>query len=206
MGTITTKYSIGDVVFKAAMLTKKMQRDCPDCMGSRKWKALSPAGREYDFECPRCAGSPYNRDLSLEYQQYVPRVDRLTVGSLRADSSAEDEGERVQYMCQETGIGSGTIHYEKTLFATDTEAMAAATAMAATANVETKWIADLYAKTLSLSDYQLSDAVKKGAERDMTNTRVRTQMLFEDLNDCQTMEEVRERLERGLKDRAEEAA
>lgn len=200
MGTITTKYSIGDTVFKATMHTKKMQRDCPDCMGSRKWKALSPAGREYDFACPRCNNSPYNRDLSLEYQQYIPIVERLTVGSLRADSSAEDEGERVQYMCRETGIGSGAIHYEKALFATDIEAMAAATAMAATANVETKWIADLYNKTLELSNYQLSDAVKKAAEDRESTRRVRIQMLFEDLHDCETIEEVRDRLERGLKE------
>jgi len=44
-----------------------------------------------------------------------PEVRSLTIGSVRVDTAAK-ESERISYMCEETGIGSGAIFYEHDLF------------------------------------------------------------------------------------------
>ena len=51
---IQTKFSIGDVVYFADTIIETKMHDCPDCLGTRKWKAISPAETEYTFDCPRC--------------------------------------------------------------------------------------------------------------------------------------------------------
>lgn len=159
MAAFETKFSIGDVVYRASIATVTKQHPCPDCKGSRKWKAISPAGSEYDFTCPRCSSSyQSNRDLSLSYAQCEPSINCLTIGSVRVDTH-ERKGN--QYMCLETGVGSGNIYYESDLFHTEDEALKAAKQKAAVANVEVEWVAKLYDKTLSLSDYELTSAERE---------------------------------------------
>lgn len=36
---IETKFSIGDVVYYATTTTETKEHECPDCLGTRKWKA-----------------------------------------------------------------------------------------------------------------------------------------------------------------------
>lgn len=199
MGTIVTKYSVGDTVFHAWTGQTTKQHPCPDCKGAREWKAVSPAGREYSFRCPRCTGVLNNRSLSLSYQAHVPSVRKLTIGSIEARTVARWGGDDlVSYMCEETGVGSGTTYRETDLHPTHEEATAAAQAKADLANSTTDWIVKQYDETLSLSEYQISDATKKAAEDADRTRRVRVDMLFDDLRGCETIEEVQERLERGL--------
>ncbi|MBZ9894204.1 hypothetical protein LB545_07585 [Mesorhizobium sp. BR1-1-6] len=162
MATITTKYSVGDTVYRAGTTSERKRHPCPDCMGSHKWKAISPAGSEYEFSCPRCSAQ-YNsdRDLTLDYSAYVPSVERLTIGSIQVNTApmSYDTGNR--YMCLETGVGSGSVYNEKDLFETEEAATVAAQALADGQNTTVDWVVKLYNKSLKISDYQLENAALK---------------------------------------------
>jgi hypothetical protein len=165
MATITTKYSVGDIVYRAGTVAERKQHPCPDCKGLRKWKATSPGGGEYEFGCPRCSAS-YNsdRDLTLDYSAYVPSVQLLTIGSIQVNTApmSYDTGNR--YMCRETGVGSGSVYNEDDLFETEDAATIAAQAMADGQNTTVDWIVKLYDKSLKISDYQLESAALKLAK------------------------------------------
>lgn len=165
MATIETKYGVGDVVFHAGTTTEAKQHPCPDCHNTRKWSALSPAGNEYTFACPRCTASySHHNNLSLKYTASVPHVVRLTIGSVRYNSHPGSYDHGAQYMCVETGVGGGSIYSEANLFTTHDEAMAAATAKAATANATVPYIVEAYNRSLEISDYQLENALLKKAK------------------------------------------
>lgn len=172
MAIITTKYSVGDVVYHAGTTTARKPHPCPDCKGERKWKAISPAGSEYEFSCPRCAASyQSNRELSLDYTAHVPNVTRLTIGSVQFNSASGGWDAGARYMCRETGVGSGTVYAEDKLFSTEEEARQAAETFATVANTETPWVTKLYDKTLELSDYQLEGALLKVAKDEQSKAR-----------------------------------
>lgn len=180
MAVIETKYSIGDVVWHARTSPERKQHPCPDCNGTRKWKATSPAGNEYDFACPRCTARYQSNDvLSLDYTASVGTVQKLTIGSVRHDSHKFGGGSETQYMCVETGVGSGNLYNEDRLFPSEQEARAAAQAMADESNKTTDWIVKLYNKTLELSDYQLENALIKEAK----DAKSRAGSLLWNLND-----------------------
>jgi hypothetical protein len=170
MATITTAYSVGDVVYHAGTATERKQHPCPDCKGERQWKAISPAGEEYTFSCPRCAASYRSFDgISLDYTAHVPCVSKLTVGSVRYESAGSRPG--AQYMCLETGVGSGRVYNEADLYETEDAATGAADMLARLANTETEWVAKLYDKTLTISDYQLSSALLRVAKDEQSRAR-----------------------------------
>lgn len=195
MATITTKFSIGDTVYSARLTTQGKQHPCPDCLGAHKWTAKSPAGREYEFSCPRCGGGyQHDRDLSLNYSVFVPSIDRLTIGQVRAEHGSC--AEKTQYMCHETGIGSGTLHSEDDLFATESEAFEAATVKAKIANAETSWVVEQYNKSLMVSGYQLSDATVKVEEDRLSKIRITLNYLVDDLRGCSSIEEVQREIDK----------
>lgn len=165
MAVIETKYSVGDVVYCAGTTTTRKQHPCPDCLGERKWRAVSPAGTEYDFACPRCSAS-YNsdRDLTLDYTAHVPSVRRLTIGSVQFNSANGSWDSGARYMCRETGVGSGSVYDEARLFETEADALAASELMAKDADKSLEWCAKQYDKALSVSDYQLEHAMMKEAK------------------------------------------
>lgn len=165
MATITTKYSIGDVVYFAGTVTAAKQHPCPDCKGEKKWKAVSPAGNEYDFACPRCTARYLsNHNLSLNYTAHVPRIRRLTIGSVQFNSNPGSYDPGARYMCQETGIGSGSVYDEAKLFETEAGASVAAQAMANLANLTPGSFLDTFNTSLEISDYQLENAALKNAK------------------------------------------
>lgn len=194
MATITTKFSIGDVVFRAGTTTTKKQHPCPDCLGSRVWKATSPAGRDYSFGCPRCTAVFYaDNDLRIDYTAHVPHVAQLTIGQLRTET---DHSNRVQYMCRETGIGGGSIYDESSLFSTEKEALEQAEVMAALSNSSVEWIAKQYDKSLQFADYQLADAKAKLAEDRFKSISGRLSYVLDDIREAISLEEVQRVIEK----------
>lgn len=189
MATITTKYDIGDTVWYANITTETKQHDCPDCLGSREWSCTSPAGGTFPVPCPRCSAQYQSSDaLNLKYSVWTPTARRLTIGSVRVDTS--DEGH--QYMCRETGVGSGSIYRENTLFETEAEALASASAKAAANNADaTGWVAKQYDKTVKLSDYQLKDAEMEAAKSRSSSALRAVSYLLEDLDEAVTLDDVR---------------
>lgn len=201
---LETKFSIGDVVFSATTTSTAKQHPCPDCRGARKWKAISPAGGEYEFGCPRCAGRFHGEHkLNLNYHSFDPAVHVRTIGSVRLNTAARDGDDPVEYMCHETGVGSGTSYQQRNLFATREEADQVAALKAAAQNKTTPWVVEQYAESLDLCDYQMESAALKIGRDYLIKTNTDVRMLFEDLRDCEDMDAIRVRLEEGFKPRTE---
>ena len=108
MATITTKYEIGQTVWHPYAVVRNDPATCPDCCGTGTWQALLPCGRGEIIECTTCEARGAVPETAIRGV-----VRRLTVGSI-----GFRDGE-VQYMCQETGVGSGTIYTESTLAETE---------------------------------------------------------------------------------------
>lgn len=191
MATIETKFGMGDVVWHAATTTEVKSHPCPDCLGSREWEARSPAGGVFKVACPRCGrGYQSNRALNLSYSVHAPYVRRLTIGLVRANAGG-DRGH--EYMCAETGIGSGSLYYEDRLFATEAEALAHATSMAAMANADANgWVAKQYSETVEFADYQLKDAEIASTQSASRRFGDRIRTLLGDLDDAANLDDVRE--------------
>lgn len=193
MADLKTKFSIGEKVHFAGTHMVQKKHPCPDCKGSRKWQAESPAGGKYEFSCPRCSERYLSeQSLSLAYSQFDPYSRELTIGSVRVDT-ADDKP--IVYMCVETGVGSGSIYREDDLFASEDEAMKAAKIKADLQNATNSWVVKQFDKTLSLSDYQLENALIKMTKDTKYRHEAKLGMLFDDLRDCETIEDVKRVLE-----------
>lgn len=124
------KYSLGAQVFSFSVHQSSQQLPCPDCRDTKQWTVMTPAGESFTVSCQRC-GRHYSSDLptSLYRQTWTPMVRALTIGQIKIETpqvSSWDQDD-VHYMCNETGIGSGNVYGESTLFATEAEALARAT-------------------------------------------------------------------------------
>jgi hypothetical protein len=199
MATITTKYSVGDTVYYASTMVDRKRHPCPDCQGSKKWKAVSPAGTEYEFSCPRCSAS-FNsyRDLMLDYSAHVPLVSKLTIGSIQVNTAVGSYDAGNRYMCLETGVGSGSIYDEARLFLSEEEAHAAAAAQAADQNSTSEWIVKLYDKALKISDYELESAALKNAKDEKSKASFMLWNLgdlFEKIDEASDKDEILECIE-----------
>jgi hypothetical protein len=122
------KYKIGDVVWRGRVFQKEMTLPCPDCLNTGTWKVTTPGGSELEADCQRCRGHWQQRGVpSLKDFTFEVVVERLTIGSVRIDTADRDD-HPVSYMCRETGVGSGSIHYENMLHPSEEEARAQAQA------------------------------------------------------------------------------
>ena len=120
----TPKYNIGDKVWLAYIESTMARHPCPDCLGTHKWAVKTPAGVDLTCECPRCSSYPprtvAGKEVSpLTYRKWEGHVRELTIGSVRIDTNDDNP---VQYMCVQTGVGSGNIWYESKLFEFQCEA------------------------------------------------------------------------------------
>lgn len=125
----TPKFAIGDIIYVPHCQDGGEYLDCPDCLGAGAWPVVSPAGEAHEVSCPTCASLWGKGTGKLKFYRSEPVVRKLTVGSVRIDTAAK-EGERVSYMCGETGIGSGNIYYEDRCCANEGDAMAFAQQLA----------------------------------------------------------------------------
>lgn len=122
------KFAMGQTVYLPGAESAVEHLLCPDCLDTRQWKVITPAGTEMETVCQRCSGFSLIGDLPKpERRIYKPIVTKLTIGQI--DTSTQPfygDGDLVRYMCTETGVGSGSIYNESRLFASPEEAMAAA--------------------------------------------------------------------------------
>lgn len=113
------KYAIGQQVYSAKAEYMPVEHECPDCLGSGKWNVTTPAGETFETRCATCSCGYYSSGRIKEWKD-CPLVQLVTIATVRIDSG--DSEHPVEYMCHETGVGSGTIHHEERLFASETEA------------------------------------------------------------------------------------
>jgi predicted RNA-binding Zn-ribbon protein involved in translation (DUF1610 family) len=58
-GVTEPRHAIGDTVWIVTSSNETQSFPCPDCNGTGVWKATSPAGHEFEVDCPRCSQSGY---------------------------------------------------------------------------------------------------------------------------------------------------
>lgn len=126
---LTSKYDIGQRVHKISRLHQTIGTPCESCGGTGKL-ALVNGG---SVPCSGWTGGNRHCDRGKVRTELVFRwtpTETLTVGQITAKVTAPhqyndpDRDNAVAYMCHETGVGSGTVHYERDLFATRDEALA----------------------------------------------------------------------------------
>lgn len=155
------KFQQGQRVFYGTITDTHTTLDCPDCLGVKTWTVTTRRGETLDVPCARCQrrwGSPVDTGLTLI--EWRANVRPLTVGQVRIVSPARDRDydDPVTYMCEETGIGSGSVYKESQLFATEAEALCEVEGRMAIQRVErdaknsTQW-------TLALAKESIRDAV-----------------------------------------------
>ena len=190
MTTLTSKFSLGQKVWYAGTKKENRHMPCPDCNDAREWKVTSPAGGEYAFPCPRCAAA-YHGDsrLSLYYAWFVPNVVQLTIGQIKLsnDSNCPEE-----YMCNETGVGSGTLYQLDVLFDTRDAAETAAQVRADAINSSAGYyLVKRYDALLQVCDYQLKDAQGRLSEEEAHRAACKLNDLVAMISDVRSIEEVK---------------
>ena len=110
---IETKYNIGQTVYWIISSREKLPAVCDFCNGTGQITGHNNKTRH----CPECRG---RTQFEWSEDKYLVRGP-LTIGQVRAYAGYNDN---VDYMCTETGLGSGSLYDEKRLFPTYAEAQA----------------------------------------------------------------------------------
>jgi len=112
--TIETKYNLGDKVFTISNPQVSEYIDCNLCKGS----CYVPIGNtERTVPCPDCHGQ--GRTLKRYKETWKADASIKTVGNVRASLYKYKKSEdRIEYMLEETGVGSGSVWPEDRLFST----------------------------------------------------------------------------------------
>ena len=129
-----SKYYFGDVVYHIWQKATQTWETCPFCGGEKK--TTGKDGSEH--LCPKCYGRAGQYILGKQEWQVV---ETLTIAEIRIKARAEDPvgidpgtifanyGPQKglyeeEYMCKETGVGSGSVYDVSTLFPSKDEAQA----------------------------------------------------------------------------------
>src|SRR5690606_14903966 len=106
---------------------------CPDCGGTHTWKAISPAGYEFEVDCPRCsrygstfsgqAGGVRTSDMPrLGYRRTVFSAEARTITGIEIRQPPWSDTDPISY-----SFGSGS-QAERNTYPTEEAAKAAASA------------------------------------------------------------------------------
>lgn len=123
---LISKYGIGDTVYLSRLNAEVIKVPCPVCNGTGRAEVV---GFAIKANCPACYSSGYKPGFDeSSLRHYTRSVMPLTIGQVRVTATASRSTlfmtEEVEYMCVETGVGSGSIYREHLLFATREEAEA----------------------------------------------------------------------------------
>lgn len=135
----TPRFAIGDTIWTAATHSTTVQLPCPDCLGSRTWTVTTPAGSQLETVCLRCAsGYRGSDDLpSLSHQAWEGSARQLLISGIEITGHPKGafNSDQVRYQCFPTP-GGGTVVDESKAYASEAEALQAATARAAVKNAK----------------------------------------------------------------------
>jgi hypothetical protein len=136
MNTHKFKFSMGQIVYTVKQSTGLMSIECKLCEGKQFLQV-----KDRSIKCPDCFGRGTSEvKIPIEY---VADKNPLTIGQMRVcitdskglageslfDNYKPQKSLREEYMCIESGIGSGAIYWSEKLSATLAEAEAMAEKM-----------------------------------------------------------------------------
>jgi hypothetical protein len=140
MATLTSKFSLGDRVWKVSATREAINLPCRFCRGRGHLATQAANGEALSVKCPECG---VNATVTLgTWPEWRVESAPLQIGMIqmrvvdhgadngeRADNMNPARAERVggadaeDYMCWSTGVGSGSVHYVEDLFADRDEAL-----------------------------------------------------------------------------------
>lgn len=115
---IKPKFEVGEHVYSVRVGWTEKHVTCPDCLGKKEWTVSLPSGEVFQHDCQTCRRGYFSTGQVSEWGDHA-HIDLVTIGSVRLDTADENP---VSYMCVETGVGSGSIYYEKNMAKTRLEA------------------------------------------------------------------------------------
>jgi hypothetical protein len=145
------KFAIGDVVFVGTSEYMTSLVTCSSCLGTRVCKVTTASGDEWEAPCGGCVDG-WSSTGKQKVHSYQPIVRSLTIGGVRIDTEDKDP---ICYMALETGVGSGSLWYEKDMSADYETALSFAKARAAR-NTE-----DLNERNRKDAEYKRKQAVRR---------------------------------------------
>lgn len=135
MATLTTKFSLGDRVWKVHQTTEEIRLPCRTCRGHVYIEGKAANGELCMVKCPNCG---VNATVRLgTWPEWKVAPGPLQIGMIQLtvlDRTGADNENRADnlnparagrmcvvdgenYMAWSTGVGSGTVHYVEDLFA-----------------------------------------------------------------------------------------
>lgn len=110
---ITSKYNIGDTVLTGHVESTSYWETCPECDGKGHHKV---EGKDLTLKCGTCnKGYQYENPGKVKNWKWTPVVETLTIGQVRGKVT-KGEPDEIDYMCEETGVGSGAVWAENRLW------------------------------------------------------------------------------------------
>ena len=106
-------YAKGDKIYVGECEYAPEFIGCPDCLGTLKWTVVFADGEALEIECQTCKRGYEPSTGKIEVHKNKPVVRHLTIGSVRFNDADKYP---YSYMCEETGVGSGRIYYEDSVF------------------------------------------------------------------------------------------
>lgn len=130
---LESKYNPNQQVWHVCSCPKEIREECPSCRGVGHLVGADGSKNS----CSTC----YGRRFVSEWEQNVPQVfGPYTIGQIRivyteashrksefSNYGSRNRSIKVEYMMYETGVGSGTIYDEESLYQTKEEATQACT-------------------------------------------------------------------------------
>jgi hypothetical protein len=160
------KFAVGQTVFWPGRESVKESAQCPDCLGSAKWKVTTPAGTEFEVPCGRC--NSWGRDIPKhEITRVIPKVHSMTITAIQAETGSEYGGSQYnknEALLRYTANGHSWMK-EDMFFASHEEAESAAKAMAE--EEETRLLSkdDSEKERRRLSEYTIVEAVAENLKK-----------------------------------------
>lgn len=121
---ITTKFDLGQRVYLIHKPGQLVKQKCPACSGNG---GIVLEYNGFSFMCSNCQGSGitetwYSTNWQIAYEKV--KIGKVQVELYRQTYINKGSGKnRIMYMVDETGIGSGNIWNEDEIFATKEEAL-----------------------------------------------------------------------------------
>ena len=189
----TPKFSVGDAVYILSDETRLKKHECPDCLGTKTWKLMSPVGGEFNTPCPRCQVNFHTEDsLGLTYYVKIKIVKALFIADIRINSSdAEQYGSVLTYVANEDGRGrSGWVLTEDKIISDRQSAceLAAKFGEALVDNSDLSAIHEVTGSPQTLSArLDIRTSFKRAIEREMRNEieqQIRSEFLHDEPGEC----------------------